>query len=142
SNECTIVKRNALLAEALSIHPDGDGRANQVMYSDELASFARANAKSCVLVELNFADFLAMDKKSQVLPHMPKQKRKSVHDRAAVYRMDTQMVDQEPHQSVQLIRRVDLRVPALLLSASVNGAPAGSSGLVKLTDLRSAGSGL
>ncbi|TBU61184.1 hypothetical protein BD310DRAFT_1037442 [Dichomitus squalens] len=135
SNECAIAKRNALLAEALGINPDRDGRANQVTYSDELASFARANVKFCALVEKSFADFLATDKKSQVLPHMPEQKRKFVHDLAAVYRMDTQMVDQEPHRSVQLIRRVDSRVPAPLLSASVGGA----SGLGKLADLRSAG---
>ncbi|TBU24355.1 hypothetical protein BD311DRAFT_741812 [Dichomitus squalens] len=135
-------KRNALLAEALGIHPDGDRCTNQVMYPDKLASFARANAKSCMVVKLNFADFLAMDKKSQVLPHMPEQKRKSLHDRAAVYCMDTQMVDQKPHQSVQLIRRVDSCVPAPLLSASVSGASAGLSGLVNLTDLRPAGSDL
>ncbi|TBU36136.1 hypothetical protein BD309DRAFT_878920, partial [Dichomitus squalens] len=142
SNECAIVKRNALLAEALSIHPDGDGRANQVMYSDELASFARANAKSCVVVKLNFVDFLVMDKKSQVLPPMPEQKHKSLHDRAAVYRMDMQMVNQKSHQSMQLIRHVDSCVPAPLLLASARGASAELSGLVNLTDLRPAGSDL
>ena len=33
--------------------------------------------------------------------------------------MDTMMVDQEPHRSVQLIRRVDTRVPVPLLSQHV-----------------------
>ena len=51
---------------------------------------------------------------------------------ASVYRMETQMVDREPHRSVQLIRRIDTRVPANLLSqASGTG-----SSLGKLVDLR------
>jgi transcriptional repressor NF-X1 len=47
--------------------------------------------------------------------------------------MDTIMVDQEPHRSVQLIRRIDTRVPAPLLSLSV--ASAGSS-MGRLVDMR------
>ena len=51
---------------------------------------------------------------------------------ASIYRMDTQMVDREPHRSVQLIRRIDTRVPANLLSqASTTG-----NALGKLADLR------
>ena len=65
---------------------------------------------------------------------MPEQKRKFVHDLASVYRMDTQMVDQEPHRSVQLLRRIDSRVPTPLLSASVS-----TGGLGKLADLRAPG---
>jgi len=38
---------------------------------------------------------------------------------ASVYRMDTVMVDQEPHRSVQLIRRIDTRLPSPLLSQYV-----------------------
>ena len=44
--------------------------------------------------------------------------------------MDTQLVDPEPHRSVQLIRRVDTRIPDPLLSTVT--APA----LGKLTDPR------
>ena len=44
--------------------------------------------------------------------------------------MDTQLVNPEPHRSVQLIRRIDTRIPDPLLSAVT--APA----LGKLTDLR------
>jgi len=44
--------------------------------------------------------------------------------------MDTQLVDPEPHRSVQLIRRIDIRIPDPLLSAVA--APA----LGKLVDLR------
>ncbi|KAI0711152.1 hypothetical protein C8T65DRAFT_776732 [Cerioporus squamosus] len=98
SNECAIAKRNARLAEALGINPDRD-RVQQVTYNDELLAFARANTKFCGIVEKSFSDFLSSDKKSQILPHMPEQKRKFVHDLAAIYRMDTQMVDQEPHRT-------------------------------------------
>lgn len=49
------------------------------------------------------------------------------------------MVDQEPYRSVQLIRRIDSRVPSPLLSitASSTSTSAGSSGLGRLADLRS-----
>lgn len=43
------------------------------------------------------------------------------------------MVDQEPHRSVQLIRRIDTRIPAPLLSQAISSAPS----LGKLVDLRS-----
>ncbi|KAI0635276.1 hypothetical protein C8Q77DRAFT_1054207 [Trametes polyzona] len=139
TTECAIAQRNARLAEALKIDPQrADSRLNQVTYHDDLVAFARANLKFCTIVEKSFADFLASDKKSQILPHMPEQKRKFVHDLAAVYRMDTQMVDQEPHRSVQLLRRLDSRVPNPLLSATV--APTSTSaGLGKLADLRAPG---
>lgn len=53
--------------------------------------------------------------------------------------MDTQMVDQEPYRSVQLIRRIDSRVPSPLLSTTASSASTSttSSGLGRLTDLRS-----
>ncbi|KAH9918761.1 uncharacterized protein BXZ73DRAFT_52831 [Epithele typhae] len=134
SNECGIAKRNARLAEALGINPErAEGRSAQVTYSEDLISFARANGKFCTLVEKTFADFLSSDKKSHLLPHMPEQKRKFVHDLATAYRLDTQMVDQEPYRSVQLLRRLDSRVPAPLLSAAAT-----PSGLGKLADLRAA----
>jgi transcriptional repressor NF-X1 len=47
--------------------------------------------------------------------------------------MDIQMVDREPHRSVQLIRRIDTRVPANLLSQA--STTTGST-LGKLADLR------
>ncbi|KAI0264607.1 hypothetical protein BC834DRAFT_244398 [Gloeopeniophorella convolvens] len=131
TNECALAKRNARLAEALGISPDAQGTDRQVMYSDDLISFAKLNGKFIELVEKTFSDFITSDKKVQVLPHMPPAKRKFVHDLAAVYRMDTQMVDPEPHVSVQLIRRIDTRIPAPLLSQKALPSPLG-----RLTDLR------
>ena len=53
-----------------------------------------------------------------------------------MYRMDIQMVDQEPYRSVQLIRRLDSRIPSPLLSgaASTSAVPAASLG--RLAPLR------
>ncbi|KAI0360572.1 hypothetical protein OH77DRAFT_1470646 [Trametes cingulata] len=138
TTECAIAKRNARLAEALGINPEqrAESKMTQVTYHDEVVAFARANPKFCAIVEKSFADFLASDKKSQILPHMPEQKRKFVHDLAAVYRMDTQMVDQEPHRSVQLLRRIDSRIPHPLLSSVIAPAVPSSSSLGKLADLR------
>lgn len=135
TNECAVAKRNARLAEALGISPEGH-RSFQANYSDDLQAFARANIKFCQLVEKTFADFIASDKRSQILPHMPEARRKFVHDLAAVYRMDTQMIDQEPHRSVQLFKRLDTRVPTPLLSSTVAQSAQAAPSLGKLADLR------
>ena len=54
TGECSIAKRNARLAEALGINPEG--RSFQASYSDEVVAFARANVKFCLLVEKTFAE--------------------------------------------------------------------------------------
>ncbi|CCM05973.1 uncharacterized protein FIBRA_08214 [Fibroporia radiculosa] len=140
SNECLVAKRNARLAEALGINPNHETPGDrQVIYNDELLVFARANPRFCSMVEKSLSDFLSSDKKSQILAQMSENKRKFVHDLAAVYRLDTQMVDQEPNRSVQLLRRIDSRIPAPLLSTSATVSPsigASSFSLGKLTDLR------
>ncbi|KAF8651138.1 hypothetical protein AX16_004861 [Volvariella volvacea WC 439] len=148
TNECGIAKRNARLADALGINPEarksggvgGAAGAGGVTYSDDLVSFARVNGKFLGIVEKAFTEFVNSDKRIQVLPHMPPERRKFVHDLAAVYRMDAQMVDQEPYRSVQLVRRIDTRIPSPLLSAhlaSLNPTP----NLGKLADLRNPGAG-
>ncbi|EJD05624.1 uncharacterized protein FOMMEDRAFT_165999 [Fomitiporia mediterranea MF3/22] len=135
TNECGIAKRNARLAEALGISKEVQDRDSQrpVTYSNELIAFARANTKFCTVVEKSFVDFVSSERKSQILPHMHEGRRKFVHDLAGIYRMDTQIVDQEPQRSVQLIRRIDTRIPKPLLSSVVNPP----STLGKLADLRS-----
>lgn len=49
-DECAIAKRNAKLAEALGISPDRKEKPN-VVYSDELVAFAKANIKFLAAVE-------------------------------------------------------------------------------------------
>ncbi|THH32562.1 hypothetical protein EUX98_g1616 [Antrodiella citrinella] len=88
------------------------------------------------MVEKTFAEFVTSERKSQILPHMPPVRRKFVHDLASVYRMDTQMVDQEPKRSVELIRRIDTRIPTPTLSSTVASTPSASHSLGRLTDLR------
>ncbi|KAF8802315.1 hypothetical protein BYT27DRAFT_7112793, partial [Phlegmacium glaucopus] len=135
SNDCQIAKRNARLADALGISLEGrdsSSAAMAVTYTDELSGFARVNPKFLSLVERTFADFITSEKRTNVLPHMPLDRRKFVHDLASVYRMDTQMIDQEPHRSVQVIRRIDTRIPTPLLSTFIAPAP----GLGRLADFR------
>ncbi|KAL5514440.1 hypothetical protein ACEPAG_2528 [Sanghuangporus baumii] len=135
NNECAIARRNARLAEALGISREAQDRDGQrpVTYSSDLTAFAHANARFCAVVEKTFADFINSERKSQVLPHMHEARRKFVHDLASVYRMDTQMVDQEPMRSVQLIRRIDTRIPKPLLSSVATP----SLNVGKFADLRS-----
>ncbi|KAG2352299.1 hypothetical protein BDR07DRAFT_884739 [Suillus spraguei] len=92
TGECAINKRNARLADALGISPEKrEGLQAKVTYNDDLMTLARANGKFVGLVEKTFADFITSDKRTQVLPHMPPERRKFVHDLASIYRMDTQM---------------------------------------------------
>lgn len=122
NNQCEIAKRNARLAEALGISDETRERANKhmaggpIVYPEELVVFAKEDTKFVLLVEKTFAEFITSSKRSQVLPHMPQEKRKFVHSLASVYRLDAQLVDQEPLRSVQVIRRLDSRVPTPLLS--------------------------
>ncbi|KAL0568229.1 FKBP12-associated protein, partial [Marasmius crinis-equi] len=129
--------RNARLADALGIKAEGRGNAgSEATYNDELVAFAKTNMKFLGLVETTFAEFVNSPKRTQVLPQMPPERRKFVHDLAHVYRLDTQMVDQEPHRSVQIIRRIDTRIPHPLLSAHIASSTPSAPSLGKLGNLR------
>ncbi|OAX40568.1 hypothetical protein K503DRAFT_687258 [Rhizopogon vinicolor AM-OR11-026] len=135
TGECAIKLRNDRLADALGISPEKRDSMTKVTYNEDLTTFARTNGKFLALVEKTFADFVSSDKRTQVLPHMPPERRKFVHDLASIYRLDTQMVDQEPHRSAQLIRRIDTRIPMPLLSTSL-ASQASPPVFGKLADLR------
>ncbi|KAF8629368.1 hypothetical protein AX17_005664 [Amanita inopinata Kibby_2008] len=143
TSQCEIAKRNARLADALGITAEtreraGKGMAGgQVVYPEEVVAFAKANWKFVPLVEKALADFVTSDKKTQVLPHMPLDRRKFVQSLAGIYRIDVQIVDQEPRRSVQLLRRLDTRTPTPLLSAHITSSMPAARNLGKLVDLKS-----
>ncbi|KAF5355368.1 hypothetical protein D9757_013342 [Collybiopsis confluens] len=62
-------------------------------------------------------------------------KRSFISKLAYIYRMDSQMVDVDPHRSVQIIRRIDTRIPTPLLSTYI-ASKSSSSNLGKLGNLR------
>ncbi|CAE6471923.1 unnamed protein product [Rhizoctonia solani] len=133
---CLIAKRNVRLADALGISESGRSSShNQVTWNPNLIAFARAPANQPFVknMEKALADFVTGDKKAHVLPYMPEVRRKIVTEVAEVYRITTQLVDEEPRRSVQLIRRIDSRVPAPLLSQASASTP---SRLGSLGDLR------
>lgn len=90
TGECAVEKRNARLAEAFGLNsakditwPGSAGYAslvNTVNYADELTRFARVYPKFLSIVEQTLTEFVSSQKKSQVLPHMPPDRRKFVHD--------------------------------------------------------------
>ncbi|KAI6151510.1 hypothetical protein BKA82DRAFT_169428 [Pisolithus tinctorius] len=138
SGDCAVKKRNEKLAEAFGISKEKReeiAAGPKVVWSDELVDYAcaSANAKFVRLMEDTFADFVKSSRRTQVLQHMPPERRKFVQSLASVYRVDTAEVDQEPHRSVQLMRRIDTRIPVPLLSQSATSAAPSS----KLVDLRS-----
>lgn len=89
------------MAEALGINPET--KEKPVSYSDELTAFGRMNLKFVGLVEKSFSEsvvlvlcregylwfafnsFVGSEKKTQVLPHMPMEKRKFVYEVSFVF---------------------------------------------------------
>ncbi|KIK58127.1 hypothetical protein GYMLUDRAFT_45677 [Collybiopsis luxurians FD-317 M1] len=132
--ECAVKKRNERLADALGISKS-QLQHTEVTYADELVAFGRTNGKFLGLVEDALNEFVKSSRGKQVLPHMPPEKRSFVIKLAAIYRMDTQLVDVDPHRSVQIIRRIDTRVPTPLLSAHI-ATKLNPGGLGKLGILR------
>lgn len=53
---------------------------NTTNYGEDVIGFARANMRFLVVVERAFAEFVSSPKRTQVLPHMPPERRKFVHD--------------------------------------------------------------
>ncbi|QRV73788.1 shuttle craft protein [Ceratobasidium sp. AG-Ba] len=130
------VEESYSLRHALGISENARaGGINSVTWSTELIAFCRVTANQAFVknVEKALADFVGSDKKAHVLPHMPEVRRKFVMDVAEVYRVSTQLVDEEPRRSVQLIRRPDSRIPAPTLSQASAPTP---SRLGSLGDLR------
>lgn len=83
------------MADALGITPESREKVSAVSYHEELVAFAKANSKFLGVVEkalaeyvpfleffifIDFPRFVNSDKKTQVLPHMPPERRKFVHD--------------------------------------------------------------
>ncbi|KAG6909111.1 hypothetical protein DXG01_001985 [Tephrocybe rancida] len=129
----TVLLRN--LADALGISESKDKTA-VVTYHPDLVAFARLNGKFVTVVEKAFDEFFTSQKKTQILPQMPPERREFVRGLAAVYRMDTQMIDQEPNRSVRLLRRIDTRIPTPLLSSTLATPAPAMPSLGKLADLR------
>ena len=118
NNECTLAKRNARLAEALGITAETREKTQgHVAWTEELIASARVHGKFLGVVEKALEDFIKSGKKTQLLPPMPLERRKLVHDvrvwlsflsplwhsilllqLANMYRIDTEMIDQEPHR--------------------------------------------
>ncbi|KAF5350816.1 hypothetical protein D9758_010380 [Tetrapyrgos nigripes] len=105
TTECAVEKRVKKLAETLGINTarccssngngnggSGSGRSGLregMVYTGELVAFGRGNGKFLAVVEKAFAEFVTLLKISQVLPHMPPDRRKFVHDLVNEYRMGT-----------------------------------------------------
>ncbi|CAG7851556.1 SubName: Full=Uncharacterized protein {ECO:0000313/EMBL:CCA67475.1} [Serendipita indica DSM 11827] len=129
NSDCKIAQRNARLAEALGIDrsPGAVSERTMATYSPELVAFARANTAFVKMVEKELANFVSSERAAHALPHMPEAKRSFVYNLAKVYRIDTRMIDVEPQRSVELIRRLDTRIPVPLLSSTLQ-APATTLG--------------
>lgn len=107
-----------------------------VEYPAELKNFATANHAFVLTVEKAFNDFFMGPKQATLLPHTPAHKRQFILGLAEVYRFGTELVDADPHRSVQLRRRIDSRIPNPLLSSAAGAPPAAKRQLGGLGDMK------
>jgi transcriptional repressor NF-X1 len=145
NSECMVKQRNARLADALGIKPEGRG---EQVWPDDLKAFAISNHAFVKTVESTLRDFFASSRQTMILPHSewtarlrypfltadsvaPIAKRTFVMSLADAYKL----VDQEPNRSVLIRRRVDTKIPNPLLS-SVTAPPAAGKSLGGLANLR------
>jgi transcriptional repressor NF-X1 len=141
-SECAQRQRNARLAEALGIKPT----EKLVEYPVDLRTFAASNHSFVLTVEKAFNDFFMGPKQATLLPHTPVQKRQFIIGLAEIYRFGAELVDADPHRTVQIRRRIDSRIPNPLLSTMVGAPPAkrqlgGLGDMKKTLSTGSSGSG-
>ncbi|RSH92517.1 FKBP12-associated protein [Saitozyma podzolica] len=127
-----VKQRNARLADALGIKPEGRG---EQVWPDDLKAFAISNHAFVKTVESTLRDFFASSRQTMILPHTPIAKRTFVMSLADAYKLGRELVDQEPNRSVLIRRRVDAKIPNPLLS-SVTAPPAAGKSLGGLANLR------
>lgn len=117
-----IAQRNAKLAEALGLNPSE--KAAPASYEHEtLAYYAvPSNRKFCDELEATLNEFIRSPRAGMILPPANKFQRKFIHELAAVYRLASESVDQEPRRSVSIRRKQDSRMPKPLLTEAFAAA--------------------
>lgn len=99
-DECERAKRNDRLALALGINPSTRQDRLSVEWPQDIVQLALAGGvvgpQHLALVEKAFATFIGGSRQTQVLPHMPLARRDFTQKMAEVYRLGTDLVDQEP----------------------------------------------
>ncbi|KZT52995.1 hypothetical protein CALCODRAFT_511711 [Calocera cornea HHB12733] len=134
--ECAIAKRNARLAEALGIPEGTKSKLGATEWPERLVTFFRENRDWAGMAERNLNEFVQGPKKTQVLPQMVLARQRFMHEMANVYRLDVDYVDSGANRSVQLVRRLDSRIPTPMLSEVAAPPPPptrqAGSGLVSL----------
>ncbi|SPO28619.1 related to Shuttle craft protein [Ustilago trichophora] len=124
NDSCMIAQRNAKLAEALGLNPSEKAAPAAYEY-ETLAYYAvPSNRKFCDEVEATLNDFIRSPRAGMILPPANKFQRKFTHELAAVYKLASESVDQEPRRSVSIRRKQDSRIPQPLITEAFAAARA------------------
>lgn len=104
-DDCRVIQRNKMLAEALSINTD-EPRPTAIVYTDFLRDYAKKNLEFVQTVERQLAQLVEDTQRHQVSKRchsfkpMKKNERHVVHELASFYGLETQAMDPEPNRSV------------------------------------------
>ncbi|KAJ6622304.1 hypothetical protein B0H10DRAFT_2214441 [Mycena sp. CBHHK59/15] len=80
SAKCAVATHNTRLADVLGISAESHGTVPLAVWADDVRMFACTNTKFLGVVEKVFVEFVASEKKMQVLPHMLPERRKFVYN--------------------------------------------------------------
>ncbi|GAK66096.1 uncharacterized protein PAN0_011d4318 [Moesziomyces antarcticus] len=124
NDSCMIAQRNAKLAEALGLNPSEKTAPASYEYGTLAYYAVPANRKFCDELEATLNDFIRSPRAGMILPPANKFQRAFTHELAAVYKLASESVDQEPRRSVSIRRKQDSRIPKPLLTEAFASARA------------------
>ena len=128
--KCRVEERNQKLAEGLGLKDVPIDSLIAPTYSEYLISEFKTKKEFIIEIENVFSDLISKyKKKNQALDNfnkvkfiyhdfkvMNKDKRRTVHELAAVYKITSQSMDEEPHRNVQVRIGWDATEPSIKLS--------------------------
>jgi transcriptional repressor NF-X1 len=124
-DECRIIQRNKVLAQALSINLD-EPRQSLIVYTDFLRDYAKKNVEFVQTIERQFTQLVEetqrhrVSKRCHSFKPMKTNERHVIHELASFYGLETQAMDPEPHRNVVAYASYGVcKIPPVLLSETI-----------------------
>jgi len=124
-DECRIIQRNKVLAQALSINLD-EPRQSLIVYTDFLRDYAKKNVEFVQTIERQFTQLVEetqrhrVSKRCHSFKPMKTNERHVIHELASFYGLETQAMDPEPHRNVVAYASYGMcKIPSVTLSETI-----------------------
>ena len=124
-DECRIIQRNKILAQALDINLD-EPRPTAIVYTDFLLDYAKKNIEFVQAIERDFAQLVddtkrhGVKKRCHTFKPMKTNERHVIHELASYYGLETQSMDPEPQRNVVAFASYNMcKIPPVTLSETI-----------------------